>query len=397
LRGKGFQEAFRTLRTLVRTRPHPPRPDQQRLRLAVLTAGGPAPGMNTAVRTAVRLGIDKGHIVLGVEQGFQGLIEGHIRELDWMSVRGWAWTGGSELGISRKVPDSSELAAVAANLDRHDINGLLLIGGWTAYQAAYQLMQARMDYPVFNIPIVCLPASINNNLPGAAHSVGADTALNSIVEAVDKIKQSAVAAHRVFVVEVMGRYCGYLALLGALATGAERVYLHEEGVTLRNLQADVDMLVAGFKQGKRLGLMIRNERANVTYTTPFICSLFEEEGGPLFEVRQSILGHLQQGGAPSPFDRIQATRLATRCMEFLDEYTPVDEAPVVCVGLRGSTQAFTPLADLPMLADVAFQRPYDQWWMELRRVARMLAQPGPGWLPAPSSLSRHAEEGEPDR
>ena len=113
---------------------------------------------------------------------------------------------------------------------------MLIIGGWAGYEAAYQLFKERENYPAFNIPIVCLPASINNNLPGSELSIGADTALNNIVEAVDKIKQSAVAPRRCFVVEVMGRYCGYLALMSGLATGAERVYLHEEGVTLHDLQ-----------------------------------------------------------------------------------------------------------------------------------------------------------------
>src|SRR5690606_32923589 len=150
-------------------------------------------------------------------------------------------------------------------------------------------------------------------------SIGADTALNNIADAVDKIKESAVALRRVFVVEVMGRRCGYLALMGGLATGAERVYIHEEGVTLRDLQEDVEKLNQGFARGKRLGLMIRSEDANQVYTTPFMVALFEEEGAEQFDVRQAILGHLQQGGNPSPFDRIQATRLATRCIDYLIE------------------------------------------------------------------------------
>ena len=110
----------------------------------------------------------------------------------------------------------------------------------------------------------------------------------------------------------MGWRCGYLALMSGLATGAERVYLHEEGVTLKSMKEDLDVLVRGFQNGKRLGLVIRNEKANPTYTTAFMCALFEEESGGAFDVRQSILGHLQQGGDPSPFDRIQATKLARR-------------------------------------------------------------------------------------
>ena len=143
--------------------------------------------------------------------------------------------------------------------------------------------------------------------------------MNSIVADVDKIKQSAVASLRCFVVEVMGRDCGYLALMSALATGAERVYLPEEGITLDDLTAYVQALTEGFRSGKRLGLVIRSENADPVYTTGFLTSLFEKEGGDLFDAREAILGHIQEGGDPSPFDRIQATRLTARCIDFLSD------------------------------------------------------------------------------
>ena len=148
-----------------------------------------------------------------------------------MSVNGWATKGGAELGTNRTLPTGGDFYAIARNIEEQKIEGLLIIGGWTGYQAAYELYRKRDQFPAFNIPIICLPTTIDNDLPGSELSIGADTALNNIVEAVDKIKQSAVASHRCFVVEVMGRYCGYLALMSGLATGAERVYLNEEGVT----------------------------------------------------------------------------------------------------------------------------------------------------------------------
>jgi len=333
--------------------------------------------MNTAVRAAVRLGVDKGHIMLGVYNGFRGLIDGDIHELDWMAVGGWTSRGGAELGTNRTVPSGSDFYAIARNLEEHNIEGLLVIGGWTGYQSALELYGKRDTFPAFNIPIICLPASINNNLPGADLSVGADTALNNIIEAVDKIKQSAVASRRAFVVEVMGHYCGYLALMSALATGAERVYLHEEGVTLHDLVEDVQKLRAGFARGKRLGLMIRSEKANATYSTQFMSALFEEEGGDLFDVRQAILGHLQQGGDPSPFDRILATRLAARCIDFLVEQITADEPASACIGQVGGELRFTDLQDVPRMLNEKYIRPKKQWWMDLRSIARVLAQPGP--------------------
>ncbi|MGB6421852.1 MAG: 6-phosphofructokinase, partial [Anaerolineales bacterium] len=229
----------------------------------------------------------------------------------------------------------------------------------------------------FNIPFVLLPATINNNLPGSDLSVGADTALNSIVQAVDKIKDSAVALRRCFVVEVMGRNCGYLALMSGLATGAERVYLNEEGVTLQDLQEDVEKLNLGFMGGKRMGLMIRNENANQIYTTAFMCALFEEEGKDLFDVRQSILGHLQQGGVPSPFDRTQATQLATYSIDFLINQVENDSKTSAFIGLQGKEIRFNNLEDFDRMVDMEKQRPKHEWWLNIQPIAKILAKPSP--------------------
>jgi len=377
LRGSSFVEAFQTLRTMLRALPNQPHPEQQRFRLAVMHAGAPAPGMNAAVRAAARLGLDRGQIILGIRNGFQGLIDNDVFEMNWMTVNGWASRGGCELGTNRMIPSGKDFYHIARSIEQNGIQGLLIIGGWAGYEGAYQMLEARENFPAFNIPIVCLPATINNNLPGSELSIGADTALNNIVEAVDKIKDSAVALKRCFVVEVMGRYCGYLALMSGMATGAERVYTNEEGVRLKDLQIDVENLNEGFNHGKRLGLIIRSENANLVYNTAFMCALFEEEGHDLYDVRQSILGHLQQGGIPSPFDRIQATRLATRCIDYL--ITQMEQASVesAFIGLHGKEIKFHNLEDFERLVDLKKQRPKDQWWMDLRAIAHILAQPQP--------------------
>jgi len=377
LRGGSFKEAFRTLRTLVRAFPHKPDPGHAPKRFAVMNAGGPAAGMNTAVRTAVRLGIDKGHTILGVKNGFEGLIKGEIVEMNWMSVHGMVSLGGAELGTRRKIPKGGELYAIARNIEEFKIDGLIIIGGWAGYEAAYTMYKERENYPAFDIPVICVPASINNNLPGSELSIGADTALNNIVEAVDKIKQSAVASRRCFVVEVMGGYCGYLALMSGMATGAERVYSHEQGVTLKNLQSDINDLVDGFKQGKRLALMIRNEKANSFYTTSFMTALFEEESGGLFDVRQAILGHLQQGGNPSPFDRIQATQLSVKAVQFLIDEVETRPARSVFMGLQGGKVNFFDFDRFQSMIDKNFSRPKEQWWIQLQSVAAVMTQSEP--------------------
>jgi 6-phosphofructokinase 1 len=222
-----------------------------------------------------------------------------------------------------------------------------------------------------------LPASISNNLPGSEFSIGADTALNNIVDAVDKIKQSAVAARRCFVVEVMGHSCGFLALMSGMATGAERVYINEKGVTLKDLQTDIENLNRGFDSGKRLGLFIRAENANAIYTTNFICSLFEEEGRTVFDVRPAVLGHLQQGGDPSPFDRIQASRLARLCLENIIQQCGKGEANSAFIGLQNGKISFYDMRDFERMVDIHLQRPREQWWLQLNTIASMMAKLAP--------------------
>ncbi|MCX6544017.1 MAG: 6-phosphofructokinase [Acidobacteria bacterium] len=377
LRGRSFNDSVATLNTLLRALPHPVQEGQRRFRVGVMHAGAPAPGMNTAVRAAVRLTLDQGHRVFGIRRGFAGLAAGDIHDMNWMSVNGWAGMGGAELGTGRVVPAGSDLYAIARAIDEHGLEALLVVGGWEAYESVHRLFEERPNFPAFNLPIVCLPATIDNNLPGTELSIGADTALNNIVGAVDKIKQSAVAERRCFVVEVMGKRCGYLALMGGLATGAERVYLHEEGVTLQTLETDVRMLIAGFTQGKRLGLMIRNEDANTVYDTVFMGKLFEQEGGHLFDVRQSILGHLQQGGDPSPFDRIQATRLARLAVEFLIREIERSGHAASFVGSIEGQVEFHSFEDYTRMIDAPNRRPKNQWWLDLRNVNDALAQPAP--------------------
>jgi 6-phosphofructokinase 1 len=377
LRGRGFVEAHNILNTLLRAHPQPPEKGQKQLRLAVMHAGGPAPGMNTAARVAIRLGLDQGHVMLGIHNGVKGFLEDDIQELNWMSVHGWVNRGGAELGTSRDLPLENEYEKIADQFSRYKIDGLLIIGGWSGYQLAYNLHSLQKEFPSLRRPIVCVPATINHDLPGTEVTIGADTALNSIVYDVDKVKDSAVASRRCYVVEVMGRDCGYLGLMGGMATGAERVYMPEDGISLDDLRSDVTHLVEGFKHGKRLGLIVRSERADPYYTTDFLVRLFEKESGDLFDVRRCVLGHTQQGGRPSPFDRIQATRLTARALAYLIEQSSSDLAPAVCIGRQAGQIRFTSLSYFPDLVELHAQRPREQYWLELRQVAQAVAEYNP--------------------
>jgi 6-phosphofructokinase 1 len=372
LRGGSFRESFSILETMQQAAPRPTAAGHRRFRLAVVHGGGPAPGMNTAVRAAVRLGLDRGYAVLAVNNGFRGLRDGDLQEMGWMSVSGWVSSGGADIGTNRYVPDGAAVAQIARQVGAHQIDGLLMIGGWAGYQAAHVLHSQRRQHPELDIPIVCLPATINNDLPATELSIGADTALNSIVADVDKIKQSAVASLRCFVVEVMGRDCGYLALMSALATGAERVYLPEEGITLDDLTGYVQELTEGFRSGRRLGLVIRSENADPVYTTGFLTSLLEKEGGELFDAREAILGHIQEGGNPSPFDRIQATRLTARCIDFLADQLESGTGASAMLGFQSGRLQFTDLTSYPTLVERDAQRPVEQRWMTQRPLAQIM-------------------------
>ncbi|MGV1004374.1 MAG: 6-phosphofructokinase [Candidatus Nanopelagicales bacterium] len=371
-RGSSFTDMLRVFAGIAKAESPAGR---QGTRIAILHAGGLAPGMNPAVRAAVRFGNSRGHDMLAVRGSFQGLIDGNVAPISWGDVEGWVGIGGAELGTSRSLPDVKDFYAISRALENNNINGLLVIGGHKAYEASYLMQQEKERYPGFKIPLMCLPASIDNNLPGWEVAIGADTALNAIVECVDRLKQSAMASRRAFVVEVMGRYCGYLAMLSALSVGAEKVYLHEEGVTLSELSRDVEAMVAAFHSGRNFHLSIRNEESSQGYTTAFLTQMFTEEAHGVFDVRPMILGHLQQGGNPSPFDRVHAARLAAHAIDWLTGQILVGRSDWAYVSKGGEKMGAAPLRNMPDVVDNRFQRPFDQWWMSLRGIMEDLALP----------------------
>jgi len=199
---------------------------------------------------------------------------------------------------------------------------------------------------------------------------------NTIKGDVDKVKDSAVSARSCFLVEVMGGECGFLALMAGMTTGAEGVYLPEEGISLQRLLDDLDALRTGFSVGKRRGLLVRGERADDVYTTRFIESLLARESGGAFDVHGVVLGRVQQGGAPSPFDRIQATRLTAAAVDHLIAQALAERPVSAMVGLRDGEVAVTPLDELLDLVEPAAGRPLGPtWWMALRPLADLMASP----------------------
>jgi 6-phosphofructokinase 1 len=373
LRGASFDDLLQVFESMARALPS--ELPAGRRRIAVMQAGAPAPGMNAAVRAAVRLGLQAGHEMLTVRNGFTGLAEGEIVSTAWGDVDGWEPQGGALLGSNRDVPvTDAHFVKISEQLRAHAVDGLLVIGGWSGYEATYALHRVRAKFAACDIPMLCLPCSIDNNLPASELSVGSDTALNVITEAIDKIKRSGMAErHRTFIVEVMGHYCGYLALMAGISTGAEFVYLHETGINVSQLSRDVDRMRIFYAKGNRMSLAIRNERANELYSTPFMTSLFEEEGGDEFDVRYTVLGHMQQGGNPTPDDRVRAAHLAAHAVAFFSEQFAANSRAAMMAGYQQGELELTPLDRFYELGDASFKRPRKQWWLELRKIAAQLS------------------------
>nr|XP_046264841.1 ATP-dependent 6-phosphofructokinase, platelet type-like isoform X2 [Scatophagus argus] len=383
LRGRSFENNLTTYRLLSYRKADSELPNSS-FNVAVLNVGAPAAGMNAAVRSAIRVGIAEGHKMFAVNDGFEGLYRGQIKEIKWGDVGGWTGQGGSLLGTKRTLP-GKHLEEIAEQLRIHNINALLVIGGFEAYVGLLELSSARDKYDEFCVPMVMVPATVSNNIPGSDLSIGSDTALNAITDTCDRIKQSASGTkRRVFIIETMGGYCGYLATVGGLAAGADTVYIYEEPFDIRDLQANVEHLTEKMKTSIQRGLVLRNENCNENFTTDFIYQLYNEEGQGVFDCRKNILGHMQQGGAPSPFDRNFGTKVAAKAMQWItrtlkDSYKggrvfANSEDTACLLGMRRRALVFQPVAQLRDETDFVHRIPKEQWWLKLRPLMKILAK-----------------------
>jgi 6-phosphofructokinase 1 len=256
------------------------------------------------IRSIVRHGNLKEFRLMAINEGFSGLLEDNITEIDWKSVYGWSRIGGSMIGCQRHDAKKVGLDKIAEKFEEHKIAGLFVIGGFEAYTSIIQLTSKRNTYESFRIPMICIPCTISNNVPGTDYSVGCDTSLNEIVSMCDRVKLSAMGSRRrVFLVETMGAYCGYLAQMAGLASAADASYIFEDPFTVNDFINDVRNMKNKMLGEMKQGILIRNEMANMNYTSDFMYKLLREEGKDVFDARVNILGHWQQGGTPSVFDR----------------------------------------------------------------------------------------------
>ncbi|XP_028288491.1 ATP-dependent 6-phosphofructokinase, platelet type isoform X11 [Parambassis ranga] len=383
LRGRSFENNLKTYKLLAHRKPESELPTSN-FNVAVLNVGAPAAGMNAAVRSAVRVGISEGHKMFAVNDGFEGLYKGQIKEIKWADVGGWTGQGGSLLGTKRTLP-AKHAEKIADQIRQHNINALLVIGGFEAFLSLLELLTARGKYEEFCVPMVMVPATVSNNVPGSDLSIGADTALNAITTTCDRIKQSASGTkRRVFIIETMGGYCGYLASVGGLAAGADAAYIYEEQFDIRDLQANVEHLTEKMKTSIQRGLVLRNENSNENYTTDFIYQLYSEEGRGVFDCRKNVLGHMQQGGAPSPFDRNFGTKISAKAMQWISKKLVEtfrqgrvfanSEDTCCLLGMRRRALVFQPVVQLKEESDFVHRIPREQWWLKLRPLMKILAK-----------------------
>jgi 6-phosphofructokinase 1 len=275
-------------------------------RIGVLTSGGDAPGMNPAVRAVVRKAIYHDLEVYGIYGGYAGLMSGNIKKLELGSVGDIIHRGGTTLYSARCVEFKSKEGQLQGieQLKQHGIEGLVVIGGDGSYRGAKALTEQ-------GFPCVGVPGTIDNDIPGTEFTIGFDTALNTVIDAIDKIRDTATSHERTFVIEVMGRDAGDLALWAGLAGGAETILIPEENYDMNEIAA---RLQKGHERGKKHSIIVVAE--GVCSGVEFAKQLKEATN---FDTRVSVLGHIQRGGSPTAFDRVLASRLGARAVELLIE------------------------------------------------------------------------------
>lgn len=280
-------------------------------KIAVLTSGGDAPGMNAAIRAVVRTCSYHDVEVLGIYRGFQGVIEDDFVELNARSVRNIINKGGTFLKSARSEGFRTKEGRESAykNLTKNGVEALVVIGGDGTFTGALSFSQE------FGFPVMGIPGTIDNDIYGTTHTIGYDTALNTVVDAIDKIRDTASSHNRMFFVEVMGRDSGFIALNSGIGGGAERIIIPEKNIPAEVLLEDIDR---GKRRGKTSNIIVVAE-GNTAGKAVFELKEYVEQKRPEYDIRVSVLGHMQRGGTPTCYDRVLATRMGVKAVESLLE------------------------------------------------------------------------------
>lgn len=299
-------------------------------KIGVLTSGGDAPGMNAALRAVVRTAAYHKIECVGIYQGYQGLIDNKVKMMNARSVNNIINKGGTVLKSARCLEFRTKEGRQTAfeTIQKHGIEALVVIGGDGSFTGA-MIFQSE-----FNIPVIGIPGTIDNDIFGTSHTIGYDTALNTVIEAIDKIRDTAISHNRLFFVEVMGRDAGHIALNTGIGAGAEEVLIPEEDMGLDRL---LDSLKRSEKSGKSSSIVVVAE-GDKTGKNVFEIAEYVEKNMPYYDVRVSVLGHMQRGGSPSCFDRVLASRMGVYAVEAL-----LEGKSNMMVGMKSEEIIFSPL------------------------------------------------------
>ena len=279
--------------------------------IGVLTSGGDSPGMNTALRSIVRTCAHYKIKCVGIVRGYSGLIEDNTKVLNTRSVRGIINKGGTFLYSARcdEFRQASGRKKAYKTLRNNNIDGLIVIGGDGSFTGALKLKDE------FNFPVIGIPGTIDNDIFGTSHTLGYDTALNTVMDAIDKIRDSAISHDRLFFVEVMGKDAGYIALRSGIAIGAQEILIPEVNTKINDL---IDSLKNSKKSGKTSSIIVVAEGYKPGENVYQVADEIQEKL-PNYQVRVSVLGHIQRGGRPSCFDRVLGTKMGVKAVELLKD------------------------------------------------------------------------------
>ncbi|MDA8948710.1 6-phosphofructokinase [Flavobacteriaceae bacterium] len=299
-------------------------------RIGVLTSGGDAPGMNAALRAVVRTAAFHSVECIGIYQGYQGLIDNKVKLMNARSVNNIINKGGTILKSARCLEFRTKEGRQTAfeTIQKHGIQALVVIGGDGSFTGA-MIFQSEFD-----IPVIGIPGTIDNDIFGTTNTIGFDTALNTVIEAIDKIRDTAISHNRLFFVEVMGRDAGHIALNTGIGAGAEEVLIPEEDMGLDRL---LESLKRSEKSGKSSSIVVVAE-GDKTGKNVFEIAEYVEKNLPYYDVRVSVLGHMQRGGSPSCFDRVLASRMGLYAVEAL-----LEGKSNMMVGLKNEEMVLSPL------------------------------------------------------
>ncbi len=299
-------------------------------KIGVFTSGGDSPGMNAAIRSVVRTCAYMKIECIGIYRGYEGMIEGDFKTMDARSVNNIINKGGTILKSARslefKTPEGR--AKAYANLKKEGIDAFVVIGGDGSFTGAMIFNQE------YNFPVIGIPGTIDNDIYGTTYTVGFDTALNTVVEVIDKIRDTASSHNRLFFVEVMGRDVGHIALNAGVGAGAEEILIPEENLGLDRL---LESLKRSKQSGKSSSIVVVAE-GDKTGKNVFELKEYVEEHIPIYDVRVSVLGHMQRGGSPSCFDRVLASRMGVKAVEAL-----LEGKSSLMVGIQDNKLTLTPL------------------------------------------------------